>query len=45
MPFADQRFFNRQSSPVNRQFQLLILILLLLPLTACGRYKARKALQ
>jgi cyclophilin family peptidyl-prolyl cis-trans isomerase/HEAT repeat protein len=43
MPFADQRFFNRQSSIVNRQ--LLILILLLLPLTACGRYKARKALQ
>jgi peptidyl-prolyl cis-trans isomerase B (cyclophilin B) len=45
MPFADQRFFNRQSSLVNRQFQLLILILMLLPLTACGRYKARKALQ
>lgn len=43
MPFADQRFFNRQSSIVNRQ--LLILILLLLPLTACGRYKARQALQ
>jgi cyclophilin family peptidyl-prolyl cis-trans isomerase/HEAT repeat protein len=43
MPFADQRFFNRQSPIVNRQ--LLILILLVLPLTACGRYKARKALQ
>ena len=29
----------------HRPFQLLILVLLLLPLTACGRYKARKALQ
>ena len=45
MPFADQRFFNRPSSIVHRPFQLLILILLLLPLTACSRYKARKALQ
>ena len=43
MPYSDKRSFIRQSSIVNRQ--LLILILLLLPLTACGRYKARKALQ
>jgi peptidyl-prolyl cis-trans isomerase B (cyclophilin B) len=43
MPFVNQRFFNRQSSIVNRQ--LLVLILLLLPLIACGRSKARKALQ
>jgi peptidyl-prolyl cis-trans isomerase B (cyclophilin B) len=43
MPYANPGFFNRQSSIVNRK--LLILLLLLLPLTACGRYKARKALQ
>jgi len=43
MPFAGQRSFYRQSPITYRH--LLILILLLLPLSACGRYKARKALQ
>ena len=43
MPLANPRLFYRPSSIVHRQ--LLILILLLLPLAACGRYKARKALQ
>ena len=43
MPSAEPSCFNRRSSIVRRRF--LILILLLLPLTACGRYKARQALR
>ena len=42
MSYKAFRPFNRQSSIVNRK--LIALILLLLPLTACGRYKARKEL-
>ncbi len=43
MPFPFQRFFNRKSSSANLKF--LIFMLMLLPLTACGRYKARRALE
>jgi peptidyl-prolyl cis-trans isomerase B (cyclophilin B) len=43
MPPASSRSFNHRSFIVHRQ--LIILLLLCLPLTACGRYRARKALQ
>jgi len=43
MSFAVQRFFNRRSAIAHRPWCLLLL--LILPLTACGRHNARQALR